>query len=99
MPVHIEHEGMFPMKLRERANAGRREELVLVENVFVDVLKLFSVGDGQKKPRALISLLAHVHMIEDVWIVREEPFHALAKTRQARQVLRLKRLDREKWNQ
>src|SRR5271170_403809 len=90
---------MVKMKFGKRANSMRRQELVFVENVAIDALKLRAIRNRQKQAAALLRLLAHIYVLSDFRIVVKEPLHSFAEIRQSFQNLRLENFHSEQRNQ
>ena len=87
------------MIFRKRANSVRRQEFVFVEHVAVNPLELRAIRNRKQQPRAMLGLLAHVHVVSHVRMVIEKPLHPPSESFHALQVLRLVGFDREQRDQ
>src|ERR1700732_381823 len=98
MAVHVQDEWMVLVVLGQSAQAIGRQEFLLVQKGFVNPLELFTVSYGQQNWRFPGGgKLGMVHVFANVWIVIENPLHALDEAGDASQVFRLECLDGEKW--
>src|ERR1700735_705778 len=99
MPVHREYKRMVEMKFGKGADSVRRQELIFVEHIAVDALKLRAIGNSQKEAAALLRLLAHIYVLPNFRIVVQEPLHSSAEIRQSLQNLGLENFSGKERNQ
>ncbi len=81
------------VKLRQCANAVRRQKFLFIDHIPQDADQLLAVNQRKQPPRSVWRHLAAINMRREVRHVVQEPLHPPLKSGQARNRFRLERLD------